>query len=216
MKFIIANWKMNMDSKSIKEWFDGFNLKTRETVIIAPPFAYLAETKTLLKNDMQLAGQDVSQFEKGAHTGELGAYELKEFADYCIVGHSERHETAYVTLQKISACLAYKITPIVCFVDKSFLKQISQIQSCIVCWEDPQNISQNGVYAPKNVAEISAEVENIKTEWPNVTLLYGGSVNRQNILELVNIDKLDGVLVGNASLDPAHFTEIVKIMALRA
>lgn len=210
MKYIIANWKMNMDSKSIKEWFDGFNLKTQETVVIAPPSAYLAETKALLKNGIKLAGQDVSQFEKGAHTGELGAYELKEFADYCIVGHSERHETTDVTLQKINECLTHKITPIVCFVDKSFLRQIPQIQSCLVCWEDPQNISQNGVYAPKNILEIKTEVENIKNEWPNITLLYGGSVNRQNIQELVNIDKLDGVLVGNASLEAAHFTEIVK------
>lgn len=211
---------MNMDSIKIKDWFDGFKLTTPiqdVKVIVAPPSAYLMETKALANQIkiVEVAGQDVSQYEKGAHTGELAAFELKEFANYCIVGHSERHETTEMTLQKIQMCLANNIMPIVCFVDKNLLGQIPQLQSCVVCLEDPQNISQNGVYSPKPILEIKTEVENIKKTWPNCTLLYGGSVSGQTTPELVKIDGLDGVLVGNSSLDPMQFAQIVSEYGLR-
>ena len=48
-----------------------------------------------------------------------------------------------------------------------------------------------------------------KMGWGSVPVLYGGSVNGQNISDLVNIEKLDGVLVGHASLDPRHFSGII-------
>jgi len=42
------------------------------------------------------------------------------------------------------------------------------------------------------------------------SILYGGSVNPDNIINLISQDNVDGVLVGGASLDPKSFAEIVK------
>jgi triosephosphate isomerase len=50
----------------------------------------------------------------------------------------------------------------------------------------------------------------------NVPLLYGGSVNPENALELAAQRDLDGALVGGASLKADGFATIVKAFATRA
>lgn len=44
----------------------------------------------------------------------------------------------------------------------------------------------------------------------SVPILYGGSVNPENIAKIISIDKVNGVLVGGASLNPKMFAQIVK------
>ena len=41
-------------------------------------------------------------------------------------------------------------------------------------------------------------------------ILYGGSVNPENISDLKMIDSLDGFLIGGASQNPKKFIDIVK------
>ena len=42
----------------------------------------------------------------------------------------------------------------------------------------------------------------------NVKVLYGGSVNEQNIQEILSVNNVDGVLVGGASLKIKDFLAI--------
>lgn len=49
-----------------------------------------------------------------------------------------------------------------------------------------------------------------KNENTDVKILYGGSVTPKNIKDLMLISKIDGVLVGGASLNPESFEMIVK------
>ena len=44
----------------------------------------------------------------------------------------------------------------------------------------------------------------------NITLLYGGSVNKDNAKELLNIPDMDGALVGGASLDASEFGKLLN------
>ncbi len=48
----------------------------------------------------------------------------------------------------------------------------------------------------------------------DVTLIYGGSVDKSNIDELLNVKNIDGFLVGRASLDPLNFFEIIKALVV--
>ena len=89
-------------------------------VILCPPFPYL-EFCTDMSQESYFAvgGQDVSEHESGAYTGEVSASMLESFGvDYCIVGHSERRayhgETNQVVANKVKQLLANKISPIVC------------------------------------------------------------------------------------------------------
>jgi len=80
-----------------------------------------------------------------------------------------------------------------------------------MAWEDPQNISINGVYRSEDPAKISAIAKEIrKIVPPEAKLIYGGSVNERNVAAISRISELDGVLVGNASLDPEIFATIIR------
>lgn len=66
-----------------------------------------------------LGAQNLSQFDKGAYTGEVSSGMLNDFAcDYVIVGHSERRalygETNEIVAEKYMAAQRAGITPILC------------------------------------------------------------------------------------------------------
>jgi len=216
MKYIIANWKMNMDLKQVNTWLNGFKdlIKDEEfknKVLIAPASPHLYKSSQFCGDlNLECSSQNVSLHEKGAHTGDIGAFEIKDYCNYSIVGHSERKEDKKTVLEKRNICLEHGITPIVCFVNKDDLKEY-YVDGALLAWEDPKNISKDGVYREKDSTEIIDTYKYFETELPNVSIIYGGSVNRDNADKLANISNLGGVLIGNASLDPQHFLDIIKI-----
>ena len=216
-KLIIANWKQNMCLRDIHGWFEMFIPRflaanpTNIEVIIAPSHLYLPVLHEFKVANpyIRSAAQDVSLFENGAHTGQVGAFQISDYCDYCLVGHSETAVSFEDAVTKSDLCLKEKVTPIVCFVSSETVSS-SMLQGAVLAWEDPQNISHDGKYNAKPISEIESQVRYLKSNLPaNRKLLYGGSVNRQNASDLSTISELDGVLVGNASLDPMHFFEIV-------
>ena len=50
----------------------------------------------------------------------------------------------------------------------------------------------------------------IKKKVRNIKVLYGGSVNSNNINKLKLIKNIDGFLIGGASQDPKKFIDIIK------
>jgi len=186
-------------------------LLTDRHIIICPSFPYLSLLKEVSgKIGFEVGAQDLSIFEKGAHTGETGNFQLKELINYCIVGHSERKESIDTVIIKRDLCIKAGVAPVICFVDEKDLKKLDT-KGAILCWEDPNNISKGGVYREKSPLEIAKGMEEIKEKVSKETLvIYGGSVNRENIKSLNEIKEIDGVLVGNASLDPNHFADIIN------
>lgn len=47
------------------------------------------------------------------------------------------------------------------------------------------------------------------TQGQQVPILYGGSTNSKNIQEIISTPEVNGVLVGNASLNPAEFLQMI-------
>lgn len=227
MKYVIANWKMNMDSRSISEWVGPFskNYKTikkhwkkrqiteerRPKIIVCPSNIYVpAMCEISQRMGISIGVQDVSPFEKGAHTGEVGVFQIKNFIKYAIIGHSERKEPVEVVIRKRDLCLKEKITPIVCFVDPGDLIRLYK-EGSIMAWENPQNISKDGIYRAEDPAKISEIAKEIRKIIPSeAPLIYGGSVNQKNTPTISRIEELDGVLIGNASLDSEIFAAIIR------
>jgi triosephosphate isomerase len=217
MKYVIANWKMQLNTSDIDDWFHDFpkDKKNNVEVIIAASHIHLAILRTIVKfYPFNIGAQDVSIATKGAHTGEVGAFQLKDFCNYCIVGHSERGETLDTVLKKRDMCLDTGITPIVCFVEPKTAADV-YTKGVILAKEDPKNISVEGKYRNEASDQVKVDFEIIRGLVPSeASVVYGGSVNRQNATELFNISGLDGVLVGNASLDPVHLTDIIKAFSI--
>jgi len=124
-KLIMAgNWKMN---KTVAEALDLVNGIKRELgnvkevdVVVCPPFTALGEvSKAVLKSNIRLGAQNMSEHNFGAYTGEIAAGMLKEFSvRYVILGHSERRqyqkETDALVAKKALAAHGASLKPIVC------------------------------------------------------------------------------------------------------
>ena len=213
-KLVVANWKQNKTLDEAVSWAEEFvKLWHRKSgavlPIICPSVPFLLELAGILRPaGVALGVQDISAFSDGAHTGFVGVNQVGDLVDYALVGHSEREEDREAVAQKASMCLEVGITPIVCFKSPD---QYKKIEGAIYVLEDPENISQGGVYRPKALAEVEDLIGKARAFFGNESkLLYGGSVNDQNAGELASIPELDGVLVGNASLNPGTFCVIVN------
>lgn len=215
MKYIIANWKMNMDLPFLTTWLNEFSKlmekeKFENEIILASSFSHLSAVSEFCDKHEHIsaAAQDVSIYERGAHTGYVGAFDLKYFCRYCVVGHSERQESEREVEIKVSQCLNNDIIPIICFAKPEQVEKYQRKNSLLV-WEDPDHISKDGVYRTAETGKIKSLLEKMKSAHPDEKFLYGGSVNRDNIGLISEIPQAGGVLVGNASLDPRHFLDLV-------
>ena len=125
---IAGNWKMNLNhfeaialvQKIAFSLPDKYFDKVDVTVI--PPFTDLRSVQTLVDGDklrLTYGGQDISQHDSGAYTGEIsGAFLAKLGCTYAVVGHSERrtyhHEDDALVAAKAAAALKHGLTPIIC------------------------------------------------------------------------------------------------------
>lgn len=80
MKYVIANWKMNMNFEDLTKWVGEFSrykdvITDNVEVILAPSFIHIPAIFELSqKTSLKLASQDVSLDEKGAHTARWGDF----------------------------------------------------------------------------------------------------------------------------------------------
>ncbi len=249
MHYFIANWKSNKTLLEIHEWLEAFELQlsTRKysdqtRVVLAVPFPFLIEAAAWLKMwqekyssglvpvQIELAAQDVSQFPAGSYTGAVNALQLQGLGvKYVIMGHSERrryfHESSREIAAKVVQTLAAQMTPIIC-VDEQYIEeqaielklevQFSDMQKCLVTYEELAAIGTGQNTSPQDYAKAK---EQILQAFGDVVVMYGGSVNSQNIREYVGsfdggdvtpgTQSADGVLVGTASLDVLDFIAVL-------
>ena len=121
MVYIVANWKMNKDSKQSKslmneiDCFDFYD-SSKINVIISPPTIYLSQLKNRRSD---LAAQNISNYSNGPYTGEISSKMVSEYVSYVIIGHSERRqlfcETDEIISEKINQCNNENLKSIVCF-----------------------------------------------------------------------------------------------------
>jgi len=160
--------------------------------------------------------------------------------DCCIIGHSERRthfkETNSELRKKVDITLANDILPIFCIgehlsdreANKHFEiieKQLSeglfhlnsnQFEQVIIAYEPVWAIGTGLTATPKQAQEMHAFIRSLiekkyGTEQAYSTyILYGGSCNPQNALDLFMCKDVDGGLIGGASLNAKDFIEIIN------
>ena len=159
--------------------------------------------------------------------------------DYCIVGHSERRqyfaETDETVNLKLRKLLEGIISPILCVGEsleqrdsgKLFdvvktqlvedLKDISaeDLQRIVIAYEPIWAIGTGRTATPQQAEEMCAFIRQTLIEMydeetaDQVILQYGGSVKPANASEIMNMDEIDGALVGGASLKAEDFMAII-------
>lgn len=215
--YIIGNWKSNMVLSEIKEWFFRFSDLSKGTaipewlnIILCVPSIYLPATRELVewhKLSIQLAAQNVSPFSEGAYTGEVTARQIREFARYVLIGHSERRtlfqETNEHIRQKVSQAHDHDLSPILCVSDSSM--EIPPGVS-IVAYEPIGSIGTGKAETPELADSVAQEIMN-KSKTPSI--IYGGSVSGENARKFLEQPHIYGVLPGKASLDARSFWDII-------
>lgn len=158
---------------------------------------------------------------------------------YVIIGHSERRqyfkEDDDIINKKIRKAIEHNIVPIICcgesleqrekgitleFVKKQItlaFKHISpeDAMKCVIAYEPIWAIGTGRVATSQQAQEVCQSIRNnIRDTYgpvvaDNIRILYGGSVNAANAMDIFSQPDIDGGLVGGASLKP-EFGDIVN------
>lgn len=160
--------------------------------------------------------------------------------EFCIVGHSERRkyfkETNETIAKKIDLLLKYGVIPVVCCGElleerkankhfETIEKQITeslfhlkkdQFETVVIAYEPVWAIGTGETATPAQAEEMHQFIRQLiekkyGTETAYSTyILYGGSCNAQNALELFTQQNVDGGLIGGASLNAKDFVSIIE------
>ena len=236
--YFVANWKMygNLSSLNTLDKVINFS-KSKEIkkgrLIYCPPYTLLsAFSKKFKDSQIGIGGQNCHESENcGAFTGFINSRMLKNIgAHFVIIGHSENRkkgESDKLINLKIKSALKAKLKVIFCIGETSSekrkkkthsilskqikvgLKNIKNKSSIFIAYEPVWAIGSGIIPESKDLFKTIEFIKNkFKGKLPKV--LYGGSVNPHNILNLKEINNIDGFLIGGASQNAKKFIDIVK------
>ncbi|MBU3002941.1 triose-phosphate isomerase [Paraglaciecola arctica] len=237
-QLVAGNWKMNGDKALVEQMqkqLSAANLENMD-VVICPPFPYFS----LFNSSVKLGSQNISQFDSGAHTGEVSVSMLKEFdCEYVILGHSERRadnfESDELVASKVEQVLKAELTPILCVGEPESVREdgtlfdyiaaqldavldrvgVSQFSNVVLAYEPIWAIGTGKTASPAQAQEVHAFIRAHLAKQDdniaaNIVILYGGSVKGNNAQELFSQADVDGGLIGGASLNPEDFLSICQ------
>lgn len=234
-KYIIANWKMNNDFSDIPVFVQ--NLKdsdvSKSNLIVCVPSIMIKSFADLSNGLVETGAENCYYKEKGAFTGEISPQMVKSAgASTTILGHSERRqifgETNELINSKVLACLDAGLKVVFCIGEtleqkedyKSVLKaeileglsNVSNFENLIIAYEPIWAIGTGKVATLDDIKEIHQFIKDTVKENFNVDakVLYGGSVKPSNSKEILELDEVDGVLIGGASLKAEDYIKIAE------
>ncbi len=160
--------------------------------------------------------------------------------EYVILGHSERRryfkETNEMINAKVHRAHTFGLTPIICvgetleereagITDKIVTTQIKEVLAqlvsvdlarCVIAYEPVWAIGTGRNATPDQANQVHKLIRKLVgqmyswTAAEKLTILYGGSVNPSNALDLLSQSDIDGALVGGACLKADSFLSIIR------
>lgn len=238
---VAGNWKMNGREALLSEMAEALSsYEGVAQVLICPPFPYLAAARSQLPAAIKVGGQNLSDQDVGAFTGEVSAAMLAEVGcSHVIVGHSERRalygETDAVIADKFSRAQAAGLVPILCVGETLEEREAGNTESvvcgqlqavidavgiaafgkAVVAYEPVWAIGTGRTASPEQAQEVHASLRaSLGKNDPDIAeslcLLYGGSVKADNAALLFAQSDIDGGLIGGASLTADSFIAICQ------
>ena len=235
-RLFVANWKMHKARAQARDWARELGgILDSEAVIdelvAAPPFTAL-DAAADPANRWMLACQNVAAELEGAFTGEVSALMAADAGcRYAIVGHSERrrefHEDGPLLARKLACCRAGKLTPIFCIGETAeerdagltaatLIREVAALDAdpldapLVVAYEPIWAIGTGGAATPADAESARVHIAELLSGRSDLRILYGGSVTPENARELLSGSRVDGFLIGGASLSAPAFAEIAR------
>ena len=242
-KLVAGNWKMHGGIEQNRDLLSKIVTGTvgidKATCTVCVPYPYLSQAHSLLKDTrISWGAQNISQYDKGAYTGEVSAMMLSDFCcHYVIVGHSERRtlygEDSHTVSLKFKAALDAGLVPILCVGETLDQREaglteqvvseqldavielvgIEALADSVLAYEPIWAIGTGKTATPQQAQDVHVFIRN-RIASHNVKIaaelqiLYGGSVKANNAAELFAMSDIDGGLIGGASLLADEFISI--------
>ena len=172
----------------------------------------------------------------GPYTGSVNANMLKKIGTkYVILGHSENRnsgDTNSIIKKKIESALNQNLNIIFCIGEKlkdknkgktfsllrnqirSSISKKFKINKIIIAYEPVWSIGTGKIPSMNELQKIFIFIKNeFRKNFKlrkSPQVLYGGSVNVDNISKFSFIDDIDGFLIGGASQSSKKFIDIIK------
>jgi triosephosphate isomerase len=204
-------------------------------VVICPPFTSIPIASPRLRDTPVHLGAQTMHWElEGAFTGEISAPMLREFGvSHVILGHSERrafcNETDRTVHLKVRTALDQGLTPIVAVGETSddraagatdervvaqtlaALEGVSdaELYRVVIAYEPIWAIGTGKNCDPDEADRVMATIRHCLSGLRDTPILYGGSMNAENVASYVARPNINGGLVGGASLDAGGFAKLI-------
>ncbi len=210
------------------------------SVIIAAPAVYLRELRSRYKGRRVSFAAQNAHFEKaGSFTGEISMSQVRDtHAGFVIIGHAERRamgETNADTRKKVAAALACQLTPILCVGETTrsgkgehFIYVADQLREgfndvlpakvarVIVAYEPVWAIGASKPMSAGEMHEMAIFIrKTLQAKGLNamsVRILYGGSIDETNAVDMRRNGDVNGLLVGRASTDAKKFATLIDVL----
>ena len=206
-------------------------------IIYCPPYTllnyFVIKTR---KTNLDVGAQNCHyEINTGPYTGSISSTMIKKLgAKYVIIGHSENRSNGETNTQinkKIHSAILNNLNVIFCIGENLFekknkktnkilkqqinlgLKKIKKIDKIIFAYEPVWSIGTGKVLTNKELTKQVIIIKKIiKSKFKNqkTKIIYGGSVNNQNINNLKQIKEINGFLIGGASQNSKKFIDIIK------
>jgi len=179
--------------------------------------------------DSLIGAQNSYPVVNGAFTGEIGLEQLNEFnIKRILIGHSERRhilgESQEFIAKKFNFFKENNFEIFYCIgepleIRKKGLKEVVEYlknqfagidlnyEKLIIAYEPVWAIGTGVSATIEEIKQTHAEIR----KFTNRPILYGGSVKLNNIKEILEVENVDGVLVGSASLDVEVFKKMIEV-----
>jgi len=216
------------------------NLTNTSIVVCPPYSFVLGIIPRTTTHNFSVGAQSASyEGENGPYTGEVSAIMLADIGvEYVIVGHSEQRkkgDTDIIVSKRLFNVLNTGMQAVLCVGENTrdeagvYMEELkNQIKNSltdipkkyaskiIIAYEPVWAIGAKDAMAPEQIYETSLFVRKVFADifgpenGLKVRVLYGGAVNFRNASDIMNVGKVDGLLVGRESVNTPGFIELIK------
>ena len=211
--------------------------RNKYKVVITPPFTLLETFSKKFKNrKITIGSQNCYHKEKfSANTSAISPFMVKKVGSkYTLIGHSDNRlegDTDLMLNDKVKFSLKNNLKVVFCIGESKSQKKKKQtlktlttqltnvlekkfnMNNIIVAYEPIWSIGTGKTPGNSDLLQTITHIKNILKSTlkdKNPVVLYGGSVDGNNVKMLRQIKQIDGFLIGGASKSSKKFIDIIK------
>ena len=222
---------------SVNNYINKIKSKKNKVIFCVPNTLISHFSDKLKKSNIFIGAQNCHYLDEyGPYTGSINSKMIKSAgAKYVILGHSENRiegDTDKLINNKIKSAIKNNLVVIFCIgetlkqrkqnltniilsmqIDKG-LKLVKSLKKIIVSYEPVWSIGTGIIPTHKELNRTVSFIKyKLNKKFKNkrsLKIIYGGSVNAQNIRKLIAIQDINGFLIGGASQSEKKFIDIIK------